>query len=184
MTQPTQTMATQRYNTELDSSQSLDTPRKPNGTSLRATSPIAEEDEASPPVSPSGSMNDRGGANGIGSESEASSSSGDEDDGLPIIKPVVRRAASQGAPSVVMPTLSGLDKSILRNNKPRTKAVSASQPVAKSKKLVHLAGASESDDSESDSSDDGVPAGRKGRYATGRVVRQRKTKTGGVPRGW
>jgi hypothetical protein len=120
----------------------------------------------------------------MGSASEASSSSGDEDDGLPIIKPVLRRAASQGVPVVIMPTLSGLDKSILRNDKSRVKAVSASQPAPKSKKMVQLAGASESEDSESDSSEDEVPAARKGRYATGRVVRQRKAKTGGVPRGW
>lgn len=181
MTQPTQAMATQRYSTNLDSSQSIDTPRKSNGTVLRATSPIAEEDEASPAVS----VNVEANGAGSGSESDRSSTSGDEDDGLPIIKPIsIRRTASQGPPAVVMPTLSGLDKSILRNDRTRAKVMSASQPVAKSKKMVSLADGSESEESDSDSSEDEVPASRKGRYATGRVVRQRKVKTGGVPRGW
>ena len=182
MTQPTQAMATQRYSTKLDSSQSLDTPRKVNGDAAgaRTTSPIAEEDEDG--ASPAASVNDVNGQ-GTGSGSDRSSSSG-EDDGMPIIKPIaVRRTASQGPPAVVMPTLSGLDKSILRNTKPRAKAISASQPAAKSKKMVQMGAGSESDES-SDSSEDEVPASRRGRYATGKGATKKKTKTGGVPRGW
>ncbi|ORY33684.1 hypothetical protein BCR39DRAFT_263127 [Naematelia encephala] len=204
---------TQAYNVfpssiepERSQSPSSDTVSRSNGSVTRGSrrvvrpaSPILEEDEGSATPVPNGHTNGTVASSSAALESDIESdnvatttNAADEDDESSIFIPPARTtlaapsrqySLASSQPSLSIPTLSGLSKDALRNRSFMRGA--SSQPVKSSSSgMLNGLGKDESSDSEaSNSSDDEVPNGLKGRIAGRRPGIERR-RTNGNMVGW